>query len=109
MRIRSGIKSCLEVGDHTSRELLEHILVEEENHVDWLEAQLGLIAQIGEQNYLAQQLPVQFQPNGVYSLTEVANNLKGVLPQSPTLYINPENWYFVDEPQNEPESSDGAH
>jgi peptide/nickel transport system substrate-binding protein len=47
------------------------------------------------QNYLAQQLPVQFQPNGVYSLTEVASNLKGVLPQSPTLYINPENWYFV--------------
>ncbi|HZI76541.1 MAG TPA: hypothetical protein VFD73_21470, partial [Gemmatimonadales bacterium] len=47
------------------------------------------------QNYLAQQLPVMFQPNGVYSLTEVVNNLKGVLPQSPTLSINPENWYFV--------------
>ena len=47
------------------------------------------------QNYLAQQLPVMFQPNGVYSLTEVVNNLKGALPQSPTLGINPENWYFV--------------
>ena len=47
------------------------------------------------QNYLAQQLPVQFQPNGVYSLTEVASNLRGVLPQSPTLGINPENWFFV--------------
>jgi peptide/nickel transport system substrate-binding protein len=47
------------------------------------------------QNYLAQQLPVMFQPNGVYSLTEVNNSLKGVLPQSPTLAINPENWYFV--------------
>ena len=47
------------------------------------------------QDYLAQQLPVMFQPNGVYSLTEVNNSLKGVLPQSPTLSLNPENWYFV--------------
>ena len=36
-----------------------------------------------------------FQPNGAYQLTEIANNLKGVAPQSPTLSINPENWYFV--------------
>jgi peptide/nickel transport system substrate-binding protein len=47
------------------------------------------------QNYLAQQLPVMFQPNGAYSLTEIVNNLKGVTPQSPTLGFNPENWYFV--------------
>ena len=47
------------------------------------------------QNYLAQQLPVMFQPNGVYSLTEIVNNLRGVTPQSPTLSFNPENWYFV--------------
>jgi peptide/nickel transport system substrate-binding protein len=47
------------------------------------------------QNYLAQQLPVMFQPNGVYSLTEIVNNPKGVTPQSPTLTLNPENWYFV--------------
>jgi peptide/nickel transport system substrate-binding protein len=47
------------------------------------------------QNFLAQQLPVMFQPNGVYTLTEVANNLKGVTPQNPTLAFNPENWYFV--------------
>ena len=47
------------------------------------------------QNYLSTQLPVMFQPNSAYALTEVANNLKGALPQSPTLYINPENWYFV--------------
>jgi peptide/nickel transport system substrate-binding protein len=47
------------------------------------------------QNYLAQQLPVMFQPNGAYQLTEIVNNLKGVAPQSPTLSINPENWYFV--------------
>jgi len=33
--------------------------------------------------------------NGVYSLTEVNNSLKGAVPQSPTLGINPEDWYFV--------------
>jgi peptide/nickel transport system substrate-binding protein len=47
------------------------------------------------QNYLSTQLPVIWQPNGAYALTEVANNLRGVLPQSSTLNINPENWYFV--------------
>jgi peptide/nickel transport system substrate-binding protein len=47
------------------------------------------------QNYLSKQLPMIWQPNGAYQLTEVANNLKGVTPQSTTLTINPENWYFV--------------
>jgi peptide/nickel transport system substrate-binding protein len=47
------------------------------------------------ENYLAKQLPVQYQPNGVYTLTEIVNNLKGATPQSPTLAFNPENWYFV--------------
>jgi len=47
------------------------------------------------QNYLAPQLPVEYQPNAAYTLTEVADNLKGALPQSPTLSITPENWYFV--------------
>jgi peptide/nickel transport system substrate-binding protein len=47
------------------------------------------------QDYLAPQLPVEYQPNAAYTLTEVADNLKGVLPQSPTLSITPENWYFV--------------
>ena len=47
------------------------------------------------QDYLAKQLPVQWQPNGPYQISEVSNNLKGVLPQNPTLTINPENWYFT--------------
>jgi peptide/nickel transport system substrate-binding protein len=47
------------------------------------------------EDYLANQLPMMWQPNGAYSLTEVSNNLRGVIPQSPTLSINPENWYFV--------------
>jgi peptide/nickel transport system substrate-binding protein len=47
------------------------------------------------QDYLSTQLPVIWQPNADYQLTEVANNLQGVTPQSPTLSINPEDWYFV--------------
>ncbi|MGA2828242.1 MAG: ABC transporter substrate-binding protein [Streptosporangiaceae bacterium] len=47
------------------------------------------------QDYLATQLPEDWQPNGVYELTEVASNLHGVIPQPTTLYINPENWYFT--------------
>jgi peptide/nickel transport system substrate-binding protein len=47
------------------------------------------------QNYLSPQLPVQWQPNAAYQVTEVANNLKGALPQLPTLNLTPETWYFV--------------
>jgi peptide/nickel transport system substrate-binding protein len=46
------------------------------------------------QDYLATRLPLMWQPTPVW-LTEIADNLKGVTPQSPTLAINPENWYFV--------------
>jgi peptide/nickel transport system substrate-binding protein len=47
------------------------------------------------QDYLSPQMPVQYQPLAAFTLTEVANNLRGVLPQSPTLSITPEDWYFV--------------
>jgi peptide/nickel transport system substrate-binding protein len=47
------------------------------------------------EDYLATQLPVLWQPSAEYQLTEVAGNLKGVTPQSPTLDITPEDWYFV--------------
>jgi peptide/nickel transport system substrate-binding protein len=47
------------------------------------------------QNYLSAQLPVIWQPDGDYQLTEVADNLRGVTPQSTTLSINPEDWYFT--------------
>jgi peptide/nickel transport system substrate-binding protein len=47
------------------------------------------------QDYLATQLPVEWEPNADYQLTEVTDNLKGVTPQSPTLDITPENWYYV--------------
>jgi len=55
-RLNEGIKACVAVGDNGSRELLEKILVDEEQHVDWLEAQLHAIEEMGIQNYLAQQL-----------------------------------------------------
>jgi bacterioferritin len=44
------------LGDHGTFDLMVNILTSEEEHADWLETQLSLIAQIGEQNYLAQQL-----------------------------------------------------
>jgi bacterioferritin len=55
-RLNDGIAACVAAGDNASRHLLEEILVSEEEHADWLEAQLELIRQVGEQNYLAQQL-----------------------------------------------------
>lgn len=53
-RLRKGIKLCLDESDVATRELLEHILVDEENHVDWLETQLHLIKEVGYENYLAE-------------------------------------------------------
>src|SRR5512139_3913202 len=50
-----GIKRAVELGDHGTRELLESILKDEESHIDWLEAQLDQIKQMGIQNYLAEQ------------------------------------------------------
>jgi bacterioferritin len=50
--LREAIAHREKSGDFVSRELLEHILESEEEHVDWLETQLSLIDQIGLQNYL---------------------------------------------------------
>jgi bacterioferritin len=55
-RLNQGIAVCTEVGDNGSRELLVTILEGEEEHADWLEAQLLLIEQLGEALYLAQQV-----------------------------------------------------
>jgi bacterioferritin len=45
-----------EEGDNTSRELFEKILKDEEEHVDWLEAQLHMIKEMGYERYLSQQM-----------------------------------------------------
>ena len=55
-RLRRAIAKAVEVGDHGSRELFEHILVNEEDHIDWLETQQAAIARTGIENYLAEQL-----------------------------------------------------
>jgi bacterioferritin len=55
-RLNKAIALCVELGDNGSRELLEKILVSEEGHLDWLETQLGLVKQLGETQYLAEQL-----------------------------------------------------
>ncbi len=47
------------------------------------------------QNYLSKQVPVVWQPNADYALTEVANKLRGVAPQNPFANLFPEYWYYV--------------
>ena len=51
-----AIAATLEAGDHGSRELFEHILVSEEEHIDWIETQQAAIERTGLENYLAEQL-----------------------------------------------------
>jgi bacterioferritin len=55
-RLNRGIELSRAQGDNGTRALLEEILRDEEEHVDWLEAQLGIIKEIGADNYLAQQM-----------------------------------------------------
>jgi bacterioferritin len=55
-RLNDGIATCVAAGDNGSRELLEEILTDEEEHIDWLEGQLHSIGEMGIENYLAQQL-----------------------------------------------------
>ena len=49
--LRAGIAYCESVQDYATRDLLNSILVSEEEHVDWLESQLGLIDRVGIENY----------------------------------------------------------
>ena len=58
-RLNKGIALATQHGDNGTRALLEAILVDEERHADWLESQLELIRQVGEPNYLAQQIRPQ--------------------------------------------------
>jgi bacterioferritin len=54
--LRKAVNLCLDKKDHGTRELVEHILTESEDHIDWLESQIQIISEIGKENYLAQQL-----------------------------------------------------
>ena len=49
--LKEAIAHCVTIGDYVSRKLFADILESEEEHVDWLETQLELIARVGLQNY----------------------------------------------------------
>jgi bacterioferritin len=55
-RLNDAIVLCRQKGDHATEALLSKILVSEEEHIDWLEAQLNLIELVGEKAYLAEQI-----------------------------------------------------
>jgi bacterioferritin len=55
-RLNEGIEACRQADDNNTRHLLEEILEDEEEHIDWIEAQISLIEQVGVQNYLTQQI-----------------------------------------------------
>ena len=54
--LRAGIAYCEEVKDYVSRDLFNSIFESEEEHVDWLESQLGLIEKMGIENYIQAQI-----------------------------------------------------
>jgi len=55
-RLNDGIEACRAAGDNGTRDLLEKILREEEDHVDWLETQQETIKQVGLERYLSEQI-----------------------------------------------------
>ncbi|HKK03892.1 MAG TPA: bacterioferritin [Gammaproteobacteria bacterium] len=53
--LKAAVAHCESVGDYVSRQLFREILSSEEEHIDWLETQLGLIEKMGLQNYIQSQ------------------------------------------------------
>jgi bacterioferritin len=55
-RLNEGIATCRDKGDNGTRDLLESILVDEEEGIDWLEAQLHQVETLGKERYLSEQI-----------------------------------------------------
>ena len=56
--LRTALADCERIGEYVSRELFKDILESEEDHIDWLETQLDLIARVGLENYTQSQMGV---------------------------------------------------
>ncbi len=54
--LRKAIVHCVKVGDFTTRHLMEDMVIDSEEHVDWFETQLRAIDQVGLDRYLAEQI-----------------------------------------------------
>ena len=54
--LRKAIAHCAKVGDFTTRHILEHMIVDTEEHIDWFETQLRVIKQVGAERYLSEQI-----------------------------------------------------
>lgn len=54
--LQAAIAHCEKTADYVSRDLFSDIMRSEEKHIDWLETQLGLIGQVGLENYLQSQI-----------------------------------------------------
>jgi bacterioferritin len=54
--LNQGVEAARKASDNATEDMMKKILVSEEEHTDWIETQLELIRQVGEQNYLAQQM-----------------------------------------------------
>ena len=54
--LSEGIGHCMKVGDYTTRHMLEDMVKDEEEHIDWIETQLETIKQVGLENYLSEQI-----------------------------------------------------